>query len=385
MIQAQLHLQDYMQTLLRRRWVVITFFVVIVVSVLIGSLKQTPIYESSATILIERRTPQVLSMQEVVPMGLNDYHSYKEYYETQYQLIKSRTLLKKVADSLGLARDNHDVETGPVERLMRSVDVIPVKKSQLVRISVEDPDPVLAAGIANTVATEYIRQNLERNISVSGNAAEWLTRKIEEQRQKLKEAELALAKYRMQHNINILPQSGAQSAVEDIKAEYARLQALLAGYSQRYTDEHPKVIEIKAQIRSLRNKIDGLEGVDRGSTTMEFRVLEREVQANKHMYESLLERLKEIDLSSTLNVNNISIIDSAQVPNRPVKPNIPLNMALSVMAGLVMGAGLGFFVDYLDTTIKSPQDVKDILESYFLGSIPKITGGDKAKRDRLVH
>ncbi len=421
-MQTQPYLQNYLQLIMRRRWVIFTFFIVLVAAVLIGSLKQTPIYESSITLMIERKSPHVISVQEVSPLGTEDLRAYRDYYETQYKLIKGRLLLKRVSDSLdlngdnvprernvveelimsikvtfirnglikaanflGLSNDGADEEINSVERLSQAMEVKPVRNSQLVEIIVEDPDPVMAAKIANTVADEYIRQNLERNTHAATSAAEWLSKKIKEQRQKLKEAELALQKYRKRHNINILPQTKGQSAVEDIKAEYARLQALLANYSQRYTEKHPKMIELRAQINSLRNKIHGLEDFDRGSKTMEYMVLEREVQTNKHMYETLLARLKEIDLSSTLNVNNISIIDRAEVPEKPSKPNLPLNMALSVVAGLVMGIGLGFFVDYMDTTIKSPQDIKDILQIHFLGNIPRFKGKDEAEKNRIVH
>jgi capsular exopolysaccharide synthesis family protein len=317
-------------------------------------------------------------------MGPGDYHAYKDYYETQYKLIKSRTLLSKVADSLGLKAGNPHKGADPVKKLLKIVKVKPVKNSQLVEISAEDPVPEMAAKIVNTLADEYIRQNLERNINTANEAALWLSRRTEEQRQKLRDSELALQRYREEHNISILPQITGEDAIEDIKAEYARLQALLANYSQRYTDEHPEVIELKAQINSLRNKIQGLEDVDMGKETMEYRVLEREVQSNKRMYEILLTRLKEIDLSSSLNVNNISIIDRAEIPKKPAKPRVMLNIVLALIAGMVGGISLGFFVDYLDTTIKSPEDVKEILESRFLGAIPDIEQEDEIKRDKIM-
>ncbi len=384
--QNEPHIQDYIQVMMRRRWVILTFFIVLVVTVLIGSLKQTPIYRATATLMIERRSPKVVSVQEVAPMGTSDYYAYKDYYETQYKLIKSRSLLEEVADSLGLKADNTRKGKDPVEKLLKIVNVYPIKNSQLVEISVEDSNPRMAANIANTVAVEYIRQNLERNVSATTDAAEWLSKRIDEQREKLKDAELALQKYREQYSIDVLPQvTNDERAIEDVKAEYARLQGVLANYTERYTDEHPKMIELKAQISSLGNKVHGLEDVDAGDKATEYRVLEGEVQTNKRMYELLLARLKEIDVSSTLNVNNISIIDRAEVPERPVKPRLLLNMVLAVMVGLVMGTGLGFFVDYLDTTIKSPQDVKETLQSYFLGGIPEIEEKEDVKKDRIVH
>ena len=128
-------------------------------------------------------------------------------------------------------------------------------------------------------------------------------------------AELALQQYRKKHDINVLPEADkGDGSIGTIKSSFADSQALLANYLQRYTEEHPKVIELRAQIESLRNKIHGLEDVSLGTKTSEYKALEGEVLTNKRMYDALLARMKEIDLSSTLTVNNISIIDNFPFP-----------------------------------------------------------------------
>lgn len=383
-MQAQPHLQDYIQIILRRRWIIITFFITLVVTVFIGSLRQKPVYQATVTLLIQKESPQVVSFKEVTPMGTTDYQTYRDYYETQYKLIKSRLVLSKAIDSLELKDTFIYKETDPIERFSKIIKVNPVKSSQLVEVAVEHRIPQMAAKIANEVASEYMRQNLERSISAAQDAVKWLSEKIAEQRQKVTESELVLQEYRTKHNINILPQMTGEEAIEDVKAEYARLQALFDSYSQRYTDEHPKMIELKAQINSLKNKIQGLEDVGMGNKTMEYAVLERDVQTNKQMYEVLLTRLKETNLSSTLTGNNISIVDRAEVPKKPVKPNVKLNMVLAIVVGLVMGIGLGFFVEYLDRTIKSPEDIKEILESHLLGVIPSMENEDEFKRNKIM-
>ncbi|MEF9427067.1 MAG: polysaccharide biosynthesis tyrosine autokinase, partial [Candidatus Mariimomonas ferrooxydans] len=390
------------------------------------------IYKSTATIMIEPKSPKVLSVKEVTPMGAfrergGGGGQARQYYETQYKLIKSKLLMERVADSLGpkygdnpakkrnsilikgkmllkmlmeKAADSIGLEYGnktnkdsdtsdkkrkTIRKLLKAIGVKPIEDTLLAKISARDPDPEMAANIANTVTDEYIKQNIERNSRTASNAAEWLSKKIEEQREKLKDAELKLARYREKHTINTLPETLGQRADESVRAEYARLQGQLANQSQRYTDEHPKIIELKAQINSLRDKIHGLEGIGKSDITMEYRVLERDVQTNKHMYDTLLSRFKEIDLSATLNIGNVSIVDRAEPRLKPVKPNISKNMGIAIILGFFAGIGLGFFVDYLDRTIKSPQDIKNILESHFLGSIPEIKGEDEIMKDKIVH
>ncbi len=386
MEQGTIHLQDYMQVILRRRWIIITFFVVLVVTVLIGSLKQTPIYQATATLMIERKSPNVVSVQEVTPMGTSDYYAYKDYYETQYKLLKSRSLMAEVAGSLGWNKGGSDRENSKqVDRLLKAVNVVPIKNSQLVELSVENKDPKMAAHIANTIADGYISQNLEKNVRAANSAVTWLSKRIEEQKEKLRLSEAALQQYREKNNISVLPQLTSEQAIEEVKSEYSRLQAELANYQERYTDEHPKMIELRAQVKSLKDKMYGTENSNAGDKAAEYRVLEREVTNNKRIYEILDSRIKEIDLSANLDVNNVSIVDRAEVPEKPVKPNIPLNMVLAVMVGIFMGTGLGFFVDYLDVTIKSPNDVKESLKSYFLGGIPEIFAENMVDKDKIVH
>ncbi len=111
-MQFEPHLQDYLHIIRRRKWILITCFTVIVVSMLIWSLKQTPVYKSTVTILIEPRSPKVLAVKEVAPMGAFRGVAYRDYYETQYKLIKSRMLMEKVADSLGPKYGNNPDKKG---------------------------------------------------------------------------------------------------------------------------------------------------------------------------------------------------------------------------------------------------------------------------------
>jgi succinoglycan biosynthesis transport protein ExoP len=380
MYQNKLHLRDYLTVILRRRWIVTVFSAALIITVLIFSIRQKPVYESTTTILINRSSPNVLSIQQVAPMGSGDYYNARDYYETQYKLIKSNTVLKNVAAGLGFGEES----PYSMERLDKLIEVRPIKNSQLVEISVEDPNPAIAADIANAVVDEYIKNNLERNIEATNYAGKWLSERIEEQRNKLRDSEIALQKYREKHDIRILPLMSSEGAIEEIKVEYARLQSVLSNYLQRYTEKHPKVIEIRAQIRSLQDKIQGLEDVDTSKITLEYSVLEREVQSNKRIYEVLLARLKEIDLSSTLNLNNVSVIDRAEVPEKPVRPNLGLNMIMAVIAGVFGGILLAFFVEYMDTTLKTPEDIVEILESRFLEAIPDIAGYDDSAKYRIL-
>jgi capsular exopolysaccharide synthesis family protein len=388
----EIHLGEYLPVILRRRKLILTFFTVVVTLAGIATLIMKPVYEAKSTIQIEKSGPRVTSIQEVAPQGTPEGYSGSRdyYYETQYKLLLSPTLLKRVIDVLGLYSDSASRRKilDPVKELRKFVKIKPVRNSQLVEISVQDTDPKLAAKLAAQLVDEYVKLNFDRNIKTTGAAAEWLTKKIDEQRKKLADAELALQKYREANHIDVLPQVriGGEQAAEDVKTEYAKLQALLDSYIERYTEEHPKMIELRSQISSLKNKIQGMEGVEAGNKTTEYRELEREADTSQRMYDVLLARLREVDVTSTINISNITVIDRAEVPLKPVKPRVLLNMFLAVVLGLFGGLGLAFFIDYMDATIKSPQDVREALESRFLGSVPELDERIlEIEKDKFAH
>jgi len=427
----ELHFHDYVEILLRRRWIAGAFFTILVTLVVFQTFRQKPVYEATATLLFERRGPNVISFKDVSATGNNDAVP-KNYYETQYMLIKSRSILEQVAGSLKLKSKKAPLadarkqkiagmldllekdgpgtsarpagyssgsesgglfssgempwaSEGALKKLSKAIKVVPVKNSDLVKVSVEDTDPRQAARIANMVSQEYLRQNIKRNLVVSNEASRWLARAIDEQRKKLKESEDALQQYRQAHNVNVLPETAGDTATESIKAQYAQLVAQYANYSERYTDTHPKMVELKEQIDSLKNKIQGLEDVGLGNKIIEYRVLEQEVQTNKQLYESLFTRAKEIELASTLSLSNISVFDQAIPPQHPVRPRVLFNIIGAIIAGIFGGIACAFFAEYLDVTIKSPEDIKEVLGCQVLGAIPTIEKKSDREKDTITH
>src|SRR6185437_12415518 len=104
----QLDLRQYVDTVLRRRWAVAAFFVTTVTVVTLFTLKEPKIYQATATIVVESQAPQVLGpqVQDVVDVGSGASWMSKEYYETQFNIIRSRNLAEKVSAMLGLDHDD---------------------------------------------------------------------------------------------------------------------------------------------------------------------------------------------------------------------------------------------------------------------------------------
>lgn len=228
--ESELSLVHYLQILYRRRYIVATAFLTVVLSIALYTFSSVRIYEGTVRILIERENPNVVSFQQVLEQSeLTD-----DYYETQYRILQSRRLARRTLDALDLW--SHPQFTPPprlsvrrivmapintvsrwfepprpieapdaaetraqsrvIDNFLRDVTVAAVRYSRLVDVTFKSPDPGLAAKVANTLADGYIRQNVELRSSTTKEASDFLTQQLAEQRMKLEASEQALQAYR---------------------------------------------------------------------------------------------------------------------------------------------------------------------------------------------
>ena len=110
---------------------------------------------------------------------------------------------------------------------------------------------------------------------------------------------------------------------------------------------------------------------DIAEKSVQYNILKREVDTNRQLYEGLLQRMKEAQVTATSTASNIRIVDSAETPKSPVSPRVLLNLLGGLMLGLGLGVGLAFFQEYLDKTLKDPDEVERLLHLPSLGVLPR--------------
>ena len=124
---------------------------------------------------------------------------------------------------------------------------------------------------------------------------------------------------------------------------------------------------LKGQIASLRDQALDVDG-----RSIQYNILKREVDTNRQLYDGLLQRYKEVGVAGDVRSNNISIINRAEVPMWRFKPNLTLNLAIGLLLGGMLGVLAAFLLEFLDDTIKTPDDVEQKLKLAVLGIIPKL-------------
>ena len=252
MKEKEIHLRDYLRVIRKRKNTVLTFFFITVIVVIIATFTATPIYRASSSVMIERNTSSPLS-------GRYRYTPYDpEFLETQYQIIKSASVARKVVENLdaekmydiffekkesngswfgsfiqwgkgvygsfkkligihplgkrqagsegeGNSFSTEDIELTKAEQIALAVKsgitVEPLQNSRVIEIGYTSKNPALAAKIADSVSQAYIFELLDMRMQVSGYSIKWMTKKAEAQKDKLEKSERALQKYNRDNDI----------------------------------------------------------------------------------------------------------------------------------------------------------------------------------------
>lgn len=216
--------------------------------------------------------------------------------------------------------------------------------------------------------------------------------------------------------LSSIPQVADHPVIGQYQVELGQLQSALAGLLERYKDQYPDVQKVRAEIAELEIQIEQKsieiyeklkqdaeqariravtqqklvdQAIDKAQElnelSVDYGILKRESEVNKALYEQLLTSMKEAELIQEVDPNNIRQVNKPQIPMKFVKPRIALTLAAGMMGGMIVGFGLAFFVNYLDDSVKSQDDVEHFLRTPFLGYIPTIKATNIYERVLQAH
>lgn len=440
-------------------------------------LVMTPQYTADVTVLIERHAPQAMKIEgaQTETPGVDEY----DYYKTQYEILRSRVLASRVILDQGLERHSLFTTDGQSDGFLSRIrkrleawgsqsqthgeneeqalvnplvsqayldrlEVRPLPRTRLVKVSFSSPDPGLSAQIVNAHVAAYSRYGVELRTQTNRDAERFLEEKLVELKERVRNSEAALNVYGREKGIlsadekdNIvvdrlsdlnkrlteaeadrialeaqvhlirkreydsLPSVIENQLIQTLKGQLVPLEAELAQLTARFKADYPKVIQLKAQLEETRQRVNAeiakvVAGVDSAfqaavakekslrdkmeeqkaammglkDAAVNYAILAREVDTNRQLYDSVLQRMKEMGVAAELQTSNTSVVDKAQPPRYPSRPRKGLAFALSAVCGLFGGISLAFFLEYIDNTVKTPDDVQRHLGLPNLGVVP---------------
>jgi len=294
-----MELRRFFTVIWQRAWLILLATVLVTGMTFYLSVTSTPIYQATTTIEID---------QGADPR--NDPYSALRSSEmvasTYVEQMQAPILLKSVIEQLGLPMS--------VAQLSGGLTVEQVRDTQLIRVSVESSNPLLAQTLANTIARVFIEQEIGRQ------------------------------------------QARFQAGLQDLEAQIAIVQA--------------SIEETQKAIAALGDPLDADSARMPEFARLEMARLESQLTSDQTRLVILLKSAEDFRLAMARYTDYINIFSPAELPTEPVRPRTTLNTILGGISGLVMGISSAFMLEYLDDTIRSPEDVKTALHAGVLGVLP---------------
>ena len=457
--------------------------------------RQTPLYTASAQLLLDPRKEKAAGQDTVLTDAVLDL----PVIESQMAIIKSSSLLRRVVEKERLVNDpefgaspagpgagmlasiksffsrapepqpQSEAQAGQVsgasaaspeinatvENLKLVVQVVRAGQAYVLNVSVTSADPAKAARLANAVADAYVVDKLDARFDAARRASAWLSDRLVELRQQLRQSEEAVAQFRSDNNlmassqgvslsqeqlgqmntrlvqarsetaekkarlellqriekgggnISALPDVMNSGTIADLRKQENDLSRQEADLLARYSDRHPLVVNIRAQISDVRRSMsaeiarltaniqneyqlakarqDAVEKTLRevtGQTDLDnakaitLRELERTAAVNKSLFEDFLQRARVTQEQSTFEARDARVITPALTPNITSSPKKLQITLVTLILGLMAGVGGAYTIELLNAGFTTPRQVEDQLDLPLLASISKMDSRD---------
>ncbi len=203
--------------------------------------------------------------------------------------------------------------------------------------------------------------------------------------------------------IESIPEVMKSPLIQNLKIKYVDLSSEIKKLSDKYGEKFPTMVKLTSKAKDIKTKIDIEVSKIIKSIETDYKValvkeenlsrafedqkekaqvlnrkaiaygnLKRESESERALYGILLKRMKETDIAGELQASNISVVDIAEIPKSPIKPNKKFNILLGLVIGLIMGVSVSFLVEQLDHTVKSPEDIERYLGFSLLSAFMKM-------------
>src|SRR4030042_1635062 len=232
--EKEIHLRDYWRVIRKRQWMIVVLVLIAVVITAVKIFTTRPVYRGTATIQINIETAQIIDFKEI--FTVNTWAM--DFYQTQYKILESRNLARRVVRSLNLSEhpdflpqpqtpfqqwrsnamkgavdlfksfhifgsspkspsthkdpSDYEKDTPYVNRFMGRLAIEPVKDSRIVKIQLTTYDPTLASQVPNALAASFVQLNLESRLNTSEQAKDWLCKQLDEMKGKVEKSDETL-------------------------------------------------------------------------------------------------------------------------------------------------------------------------------------------------
>lgn len=435
------------------RWpIVAAVTLVTVIAAAIYCFRTTPLYRASALIEVAPAEQTVARIEDVTKEALNqlDVLNTLVIKSTRPEVFRRVAGLTNVAQHPALRRHGKAMADDQLVALLAGTVKSQLRRStRLLEITAIHPDPTLAQLLANGVASQFIRLEIDdragatraANASLLEEADHLKTRlegserklqayrednrsvslderlnlvaqKLQSLSQQLVEARAERAQIANQHEqalrltndvLRLLAMPGIRndSLVAELLKQKVQQETVVNLFTTRYYEKYPKMIEARKRLDEISSSlakaavaaVRGLESLEAAARTresgfenavreaekdslalsrlaIEYNILHREMESDRNLYQSVLNRLKETNVSKGIEKTSLSLIEQAVVPSLPFRPQRPLILGLGLLGGLFVGLAVAFVLGQLDDSLKSGEEAEKRLGLPVIAGVP---------------
>jgi len=372
-------IRRYLNIIYKRRYQFLAAAAVIIAIAVAVSYLVPRTYEATTTVSVEKNYLKELMKDITLTSSVDDR------VQALSAVMMSRSMLLKVMADLSMGLST--MTEAETERHVRGFQKTTQIKSdtrasrrdmELFTVSYRDRDPRFARDYVNALVRRYIVDSLSAKKEQAAGASKFVIEQMDLYRKKLAEAEVDLAQRLKEHNVQLI------ARLAELRRKYDALMV-------QYTEQHPEVVRVRTEMDSIQEKIrrgketdgenlgdaakTGSAGSARGATKKSIADLERDREAYKKIYESLVASLGKSQVSekveTQVTADTFHILDPAILPVLPLGPTRWQMILLGLLAGIAGGAGVVILLDMMDRTIRTI----DTLRGFGLpviGVIPRI-------------
>ncbi len=343
-------------------WLVVVGAVLGVAGGYVYTLYQPTIYQTTTKVMVSRPPES---------RGTDYYYIYSDLQlaKTYTQLIVTQPVLEAVGQELGFSVNKDQVSVKQMTDML------------ILDITVKDSDPARAQLIANTLIKVFIEQNELTQTSRFITAEENLQRQIDQieaqiisvQDQMAQQSEESLKKQQTTLETEI---AALEIEIRDLRKE----MELLTGDTLAEKEDYLSALETRLNLYQQAYQQTIVLGSSTGTSSQSIRQsqLQTTLALYQQIYSNLLNNYESIRLARLQSTTNVIQIESAPLPTHPVQPQPVQNLMLGLVMGLALAGGIAFLVEYLDDTLKTPEDVARALKLPTIGLIGEMEKDSQA-------
>ncbi len=458
--ETALHAIDYWQVVKNRYGVILLTLLLVFMTAAVITYVLPKKYESSVTIEVKPRGQVLTPIGQATPDLAGASLMTQRFFETEFEKIKSRNSLLKVAENLDLSKKWSMGKEAVVGELKRIVNAQTMRGTDLIAIKVRHVNKEDARDVASEVAKSYKEYRAELEGNEATRALNELNKALREQEDKVEERRKTLSTIVRQKGIiytgqdSLFGGQGSESIdtaravaeaytkleqdkiqlesqidsllkytsdqlmvyasgldlpeniVKQLYPEYLEVVRDLDSLkTQGMGDRHPTILAMAQRVENMKKDLDkGVvtlratlqaqlalaiarlekmqilrdekqgDAINRGIDTQDYMDAKRDFETDLELLQTMRLKLYTEKASETMRSESVVFHEEPVLAEAPVSPNVTLNLVVGAVIGLIFGVGIAFFLEYLDTSVKSLEDVERYLQVPVLAVIPKEVG-----------